>query len=181
MARPITAYPSRHSRMGRRFVRALLIAVIMLMTIGPGFGGGDSGPDQDSGGGCGGSDTYSDEVYAEFQDSDFTIEAGGYTDPVTGDSYIAHLLGGASNRTDLRLPGYTYFQGIIQADKHLTVAGQVRIVGALLGADAGTCSLYNGAMITTNAHALIGAGEALNGMPEGIRTRIRTWEEIPAP
>lgn len=63
------------------------------------------------------------------------------------------------------------------------MAGQVRILGGLLGADTpdAVVSFYNGAMITTNAHSFVGAGDALTGGPVGMRTRIRNMEEIPTP
>lgn len=160
-----------------------MIAFIMAFTMSPSFGG-DSGPDESDAGGCDGSDSqYSSEAYEDFKDSDMELQAGGYTETVSGDSYIDRMLGGTSNRTDPRLPGYSYFQGIIQANRHITIAGQVRVVGAVLGGDGtpgspGTCSLYSGAMVTTNAHALMGASDNLNDFPAGVRTRIRSWEEI---
>lgn len=151
----------------------------------PGYGNDDGG--EDGGGGCGGGNpnAYSNEIYSDYQTvyssgGNYNLTPGGFTDTASGDTYIKRLLSGTSNRLDVRLPGYSYFQGVVQSDKHLTVAGQVRIVGGVLGVDHGTCNLYSGAMVTTNAHAFMGASDSLTGLPDGIRTRIRTWEEIPA-
>lgn len=185
MASPFKTNSRRNPKLGRQSLKAFLIALILLITMSPGYGGGDSG--DDGGGGCGGGDrnAYSDEAYGDYEASyssgaGFNLSPGGFTDSASGETYIKRLLTGTSNRLDVRLPGYAYFQGIVQAEKHIMVAGQVRIVGGVLGADSGTCSLYSGAMVTTNAHALMGASDSMNGLPDGIRTRIRTWEEIPS-
>jgi hypothetical protein len=170
-----------------------MVAAIMLLTIQPGYGSGGTG--QDSGGGCGsgsGSGTGSvppsssrvaQEAYSDYSDATVTMNAASFAETLNGDTYVGQLLGDASNRLDPRLPGYSYFQGLIQANNHITVAGQVRVIGGILGADRSeaTTSLYNGAMITTNAHAFVGAGDALVDGPPGMRTRIRHMEEIPPP
>ena len=187
MAQQLSSHSATHPNLGRRPLKALLTTLILLITMGPGYGSDDGG--EESGGGCGGGANqsyYADEAYEDYEEAyergeGINLQAGGYTDTVTGDASIKRLLSGTSNRTDLRLPGYSYFQGVIQAKKHLMVAGQVRVVGAVLGSDEETASFYSGAMVTTNAHALVGAGASLDGMPAGIRTRIRAWEEVPAP
>jgi hypothetical protein len=175
-------------------VRRLVgILVILLLTIGPSYGGGGD-DDDDSGGGCGGGGGggggggapppgIASEAFADYSTTPITIASGTYTETINGGDFINQLLGDASNRFDPRLPGYSYFQGVIQAENHITVAGQVRIVGGLLGTDRAdaTASLYSGAMITTNAHGIVGAGSSLTGGPPGMRTRIRTMEEIPTP
>lgn len=177
---------------GPRARKALLILLIMAVTMAPGYGGGDSDPD--NGGGCGGAggggtptggvppSNVSSEAYNDYRDRTATISTGSFSETISGEAYIDRLLGGASNRPDVRLPGYSYFQGVIQAENHITITGQVRVIGAILGADRpnSTASLYSGAMVTTNAHALVGAGEALIDSRSGMRTRIRSWEEIPA-
>lgn len=162
----------------------------MAITMLPGYGGGDSDPE--GGGGCGGGgggaptagvppSNVSLEAYNDYRDRTTTISTGGFSQTIDGETYIGRLLGGASNRPDVRLPGYSYFQGVIQAENHITITGQVRVIGAILGADRpnSTASLYSGAMVTTNAHALVGAGDALVDPRDGMRTRIRNWEEIP--
>lgn len=176
-----------NSPRNRRLVQRILsILAILLLTIQPGYGGGEE--EEESAGGCGsGGEPVIDGLVASEVASDYatpiSVTAGSYSETIDGATYVSQLLGGASNRFDPRLPGYSYFQGVIQANNHITVVGQVRIVGALLGADRenGTVSLYSGAMITTNAHAVVGAGESLTGGPDGMRTRIRKLEEIPTP
>jgi hypothetical protein len=125
----------------------------------------------------------SSEVYNDYSGSAINIPAGGYTETLNGEDYIARLIGDASNRLDPRLPGYSYFQGLIQSANHITIAGQVRVVGGVMGADRtdATANLYGGAMVTTNAHAFLGAGDSLVGGPAGMRTRIRSMEEVPQP
>lgn len=106
-----------------------------------------------------------------------------YTETLDGDDYVIQLLSGVNVGIDLRLPGYSYFQGVIQAKNHVVVAGQVRIVGGIVGVDEpdATLNLYNGAMVTSNPHAFLGAEDSLSGGPAGMQTRIRTLEEIPNP
>lgn len=170
-------------------MKALLLAIIILFTVAPSYGSDDGGSD-DGGGGCGNSATrskYADEAYTDFEEAYKTdgpgiiLQAGGYTDAASGQVFIRRLLSGTSNRTDVRLPGYSYFQGVIQSDQHLMLAGQVRVVGALLGSEGKTVSLYSGSMVTSNAHAILGASASLSGLPDGIRSRIRSIEEIPTP
>ncbi len=183
---------NRAAAPGPRARKSLLVLLIMAITMMPGYGGGDSDPD--AGGGCGGGggggvpgggvppSTVAGEAFNDYKDRTNTIGTGAFSETINGEDYIGRLLGGASNRPDVRLPGYSYFQGVIQAQNHITITGQVRVVGALLGADRpnSTASLYSGAMVTTNAQALVGAGEALVDPRPGMRTRIRNWEEIPS-
>jgi hypothetical protein len=98
-----------------------------------------------------------------------------------GNDWIQSTLFGAPNRSDPRLPNYSYFQGLLQAKEHILVTGQVRIVGGVLGADNGVGAFYAGAMATTNPYAYTAAGPLLTGGPNGIRTRVGHWEEIPNP
>lgn len=137
--------------------------------------------------GCGGS---SNNVASEVVDDavasgrTLTISSSGYSQVVSPDELVDSIVrGGGSGRVDPRLPGYSYFQGIVQAKNHILLAGQVRVVGGVLGADEpdATVSLYRGAMITSNPDAFLGAGASLTGGPDGIRTRISSLEEIPSP
>lgn len=193
MAAKFPSYTRSNRRLGGRLTGVL---VILLFAIQPGYAGGGGGSSGGGGGGCGSSGgtssttTYTpptsvaSSVYNHYQNSLAADRVTGinYTDTLQGGLYVKQLFSGKSNRRDPRLPGYSYFQGLIQANNHITVAGQVRIVGGLLGADGGdsVVSLYNGAMITTNAHSFVGA-DALSGGPDGVRTRVRKLEEIPTP
>lgn len=165
-------------RKRRRQILAQALAIV-LFALAPSYAGGGGG-----GGGCSQSPT---NIASEVADS-FEGEAPPVTDlaPIVfhesldSDSYIERLLSGASNRFDARLPGYSYFQGVGQAYNHILVAGQVRVVGGILGADApnATASFYQGAMVTTNAHAFFGAGKSLTGGGDGVTTRIRSWRIV---
>lgn len=108
----------------------------------------------------------------------FDFEASGFEGTLQGDDWIQQLLFGSPDRSDPRLPNYSYFQGLAQAGEHVVIAGQVRVVGGVLGADSGVGSLYAGAMVTTNPYAFTGA-DGLVGGPPGIRTRVGHWEELP--
>ncbi len=110
-----------------------------------------------------------------------TFTTTGLNQTMNGNEWLQATLFGAPNRADPRLPNYAYFQGILQAKKHLLIAGQVRVVGGVLGSDNGVASFYAGAMVTTNPYAFTGAGPVLTGGPNGIRTRVGHWEEIPTP
>ena len=191
MATKFSPHSPSDRRLGRRLIGVL---AILLLVIQPGYSDPDDDGGGGGGGGCGGGggdDDYTPPsrvagaVYEHYQDSlaDARISAIGYTDTMQGGLYIKQLLGGGSNRFDPRLPGYSYFQGLVQANHHIPVAGQVRIVGGVRGADGtnSVVSLYNGAMITTNAHSFVGAGKALTGGPDGMRMRIRKMEEVPIP
>lgn len=123
---------------------------------------------------------------------DYLVDKGRYLEispvplsPLTdADAVVDNLiLGGDSGRVDPRLPSYSYFQGLVHARKHLWIAGQVRVVGGVVGVDGAnsTFSLYKGAMVTSNPDAFLGAGTALTGGPDGMRTRVASWEEIPNP
>lgn len=183
MATKLKSNPYGNRGLGRRWLIVVKALIILLLAMQPSLGGGD-GDDGDDGGGCSGSTkNYSKEVYDDYKDEAIDLPVAGYSETLNGNDYISQLLGGASNRFDPRLPGYSYFQGVLQADNHITIAGQVRVVGGIMGADRedATGNLYSGAMITTNAHAFLGAGEALDGGPPGVRTRIRDMEEIPNP
>lgn len=121
--------------------------------------------------------------------SDFPPVGGGATPTSTDtEEFVNDNIFNPSSRVDLRLPGYSYFQGIVQAETHLLVTGQIRIVGGILGAGdgsttstPGTVTLYRGAMVTSNPEAFLGAGTSLTNGPAGITTRISKWEEIPTP
>ena len=110
------------------------------------------------------------------------ISASTLTDTLDGDVYIKGLLSG-KGYSDVRLPGYSYFRGLIETRRHITISGQVRIVGGVLGVDGASAvaSLYDGAMLTTNPRAFVGAGNLLTGGPAGVKTRIRRWKEIKNP
>lgn len=130
--------------------------------------------------GCGGTvpDYIPEEVIRDMPEGAEHIVAPGLQEDIDGNNWITNLLFGAPNRADPRLPNYSYFQGLLQADRHIMVAGQVRIVGGMLGADHGVASFYAGAMVTTNPFSFSGAGPFLNGGPDGVRTRVAHWEEI---
>lgn len=112
--------------------------------------------------------------------SGFEFTASGLSQDIDAQSWLQQTLFGASGKADPRLPNYSYFQGLLQAKEHIVVAGQVRVVGGMVGADEGVASLYAGAMVTTNPFSFTGA-DGLTGGPAGIRTRIGHWEEIPTP
>lgn len=196
--------------MGQQLFLIFKLSLFLLLVV-PGFaggggsGGGGTGGGGDGGGGMGtggylggtGGTTgggsvgqggpapagISQEVFNDYYASDIDVTAETYLETVVGTEFVVRLLGRASNRRDVRLPGYSYFQGLIHSENHVTVAGQVRIVGGLLGTDRdfATANLYGGAMVTTNAHAFTGAGDSLKGGPAGMKTRIRNWKEIPNP
>ena len=111
------------------------------------------------------------------------IPSTSYAATLNGEQYIAQLLGAGGSRFDPRLPGYSYFQGLVQAENHVTIAGQVRVIGGVAGADDAdaTVNFYGGAMVTTNPHAYLGAGDSLTGGPAGMLTRIKTLEEVANP
>lgn len=196
MAKRIKSYTHRYRNLGKRHLRLFCqILVALLLAFQPALGGGggsggsgggcgSGGSGSGGGGGGGGHMNVSSEVSEDYSSSTAAdIAATGLVEGIDRDDYIAGLLGSASNRNDPRLPGYSYFQGVIQAQNHITIAGQVRIVGAVLGVEdpGATANLYNGAMVTSNAHAVTGAGLSLTGGPPGMRTRIKSLEEIPNP
>lgn len=112
---------------------------------------------------------------------DLDLVSEPHVDSFDDEIFIDSIVHGPPGRIDLRLPNYVYFQGVIQAEDHLVVAGQVRIVGGLLGAETGVAALYSGAMVTSNPQAFRDAGEALQGGPDGVSTRVRSWREVPNP
>lgn len=133
--------------------------------------------------GCGGDTSGSDPDYLPPElagAGGATFDALGFDGTIQGNDWITQLLFASPDRSDPRLPSYTYFQGLAQAGEHIVIAGQVRVVGGVLGADSGVGSLYAGAMVTTNPYAFTGA-EGLVGGPPGIRTRVGHWEELPGP
>ena len=129
------------------------------------------------------SNQVSQEVEDDYSSSGLPTEltAQALNQVVDGEELIEGTLFGAANRVNPRIPSYSYFQGMIQADQHLIVAGQVRVVGSVLGSPNGVVNLYSGAMITTNPQAYTTAGSAVTGGPAGMKTRIAKWEEIPTP
>ncbi len=188
MAQRFKKPPSATRELGRRTLNYLGVLFILLFVFQPGWAGSSSG--DDGGGGCSSSGSQSssssyiaDEVLATYSEGSPLMDLAGidYNESIESDGYVARLLGGASNRFDARLPGYSYFQGVAQANGHISLAGQVRVVGAVLGADMedATASFYQGAMVTTNAQAFFGAGSSLVGGPDGIQTRIKSWEIVP--
>ena len=167
-----------------------MLGIIVTLTIQPTLAFGSSGGG--GGGGCGGSsgavpaqnNAYiAGEVYDDYASAPVNIPATTYSGTLNGEQYIAQLLGDGGTRFDPRLPGYSYFQGLVQAENHVTIAGQVRVVGGVTGADDAdaTVNFYGGAMVTTNPYAFLGAGDSITGGPAGMLTRIRTLEEIPNP
>jgi len=131
------------------------------------------------------SNQVADEVKTDYQSTyqDLSVDAQAYSSNLDADAYIDALVRGGSSRLDPRLPNYTYFQGVIHAQNHIIVAGQVRVVGGLLGNEVSdaTTSLYRGAMVTTNPYAFTGAGDSMSGGTPGMKTRIDRWEEIENP
>lgn len=191
MANRVRSYSRRHRLLGRRHLKAVArILLILFLALQPGWAGSGKGGGSGSGGCSSGSSApdpnqVAQEVadtYSSLATPDDTAAAT-LSENINGDAYIAGLLSGASNRHDVRLPGYSYFQGVIHAENHVTVAGQVRVVGGILGVSRtnATANLYNGAMVTSNAHAVLGAGSDLVNGPAGIKTRIKTLEEVPSP
>lgn len=165
-----------------------MLAMIFTLTLQPTLAGGSSG----GGGGCGGSSAgvpaqnnayIAGEVYDDYASAPVNIGSTTYSNTLNGEEYIAQLLGDGGSRFDPRLPGYSYFQGLVQAENHVTIAGQVRVIGGITGADAAdaTVNFYGGAMVTTNPYAYLGAEDSLVGGPPGLLTRIKTLEEIPNP
>lgn len=135
--------------------------------------------------GCDPDDYVSNEVqsYAPSSPTFQDVDPTPYVETLDPQEYVVQLLSGVNVGVDLRLPGYSYFQGVIQANNHVVIAGQVRVVGGVIGVDApdATLNLYNGAMITSNPHSFLGAEDGLVGGPAGMYTRIRTLQEIPNP
>jgi len=97
------------------------------------------------------------------------------------DEIIDSTIHNAPGRVDIRLPNYVYFQGIVHAKNNFVMAGQVRVVGGVLGVENGVAALYSGAMVTANPGAFQDAADLLAGGPSGISTRVRKWEEVPNP
>ncbi len=124
-----------------------------------------------------------DEIISTVQSTGYSLNVSPspLNEDIDGDQWLDAILFGATARTDPRLPNYSYFQGLIEADKHIVIAGQVRIVGGVVGADTGVVALYAGAMMTANPYAFTGAGNSLTGGEPGIRTRVGEWKEIPNP
>lgn len=180
-----------NKRTVKRLRRAALILTILTLVFQPSLAWSSGGSRSGSGGGCsGGGGSYGSrdnyiatEVDADYNSDDILVTPITYTETLNGEDYISKLLGDGGSRFDPRLPGYSYFQGVIQAENHVTIAGQVRVVGAVMGADEtdATLNFYGGAMVTTNAHGILGAGDALIGGPAGIPTRIKSMEEVPNP
>jgi hypothetical protein len=114
---------------------------------------------------------------------DLDLTGPALASPSDRNEIIDAALHQAPGRVDLRLPNYSYFQGLIQVENHLVLAGQVRVVGGVLGGVAGgsggVSALYSGAMVTANPGAFEDAGDSLKGGPAGVKTRVRKWEEIP--
>ncbi len=170
----------RQKRRKRRRQILLQALLIVLFALAPSYAGGGGG-----GGGCSNtSSNFASEVTDTFEDEEPPITdlaALVLHESIDSDSYMERLLSGASNRFDARLPGYSYFQGVAQAYNHILVAGQVRVVGGVLGADVpnATASFYQGAMVTTNAQAFFGAGQSLTGGDDGVVMRIRSWRIVP--
>lgn len=136
--------------------------------------------------GCSTPDNIASEVVADATPGgrSITISSTGYSPVASPNEVVDSIVrDGGSGRVDPRIPNYSYFQGIVQAHNHIIVAGQVRIVGGILGADDtdATVSLYRGAMVTSNPDAFLGAGARLSGGEDGVRTRIDDLEEIPSP
>lgn len=122
-------------------------------------------------------DTFDDDGY--YPD----INQQPLNEQVNGNDFLTEMLFGGAARTDPRLPNYSYCQALLQAEEHIIVAGQVRVIGGLVGADSGVVSLYSGAMITANPYAYTGSGAGLtvaNG-GNGVKTRVGEWREIPTP
>lgn len=208
MATEIQVDSQRNRGLGQRLFLALHVLFLVLLLVAPGIaGGGGGGGGGSAGGGDGGMTTgggtggftgggtgggglggppappgIAQEVYTDYHAANLDVTADTYVEAVVGPNYMMQLLGGASNRMDVKLPGYSYFQGLIHSDNHVTIAGQVRVVGGVLGTDRSyaTANLYSGAMVTTNAHAFTGAGDSLKGGPAGMKTRIRNWKEVPS-
>ncbi len=187
-----------------------LLAITALLFLPVYAGGGGSGGGSGSGSGSGGNGGYkgiggigglrpdgggpfakpygtapagvAQELFNDYYNSNVNLSAGTFQEVLLGSEFTTQVTGAASNRLDVRLPGYTYFQGLIHADNHVTVAGQVRVVGGIVGSEReyATANLYGGAMITTNAHAFTGSGSALKGGPQGMKTRIKRWKEVPS-
>lgn len=154
-------------------MRVSLRALVGLVLLGLGLGcsGGQPAP------------YVPDEIVATVASTGYTLNVTStqLNEDIDGDQWLDAVLFGATARTDPRLPNYAYFQGLIQADEHIVIAGQVRIVGGVVGADSGVMALYAGAMMTANPYAYTGAGTSLTGGEPGIRTRVGEWKEIPNP
>lgn len=124
-----------------------------------------------------------DEVssYVSGLEREIDVDAVPLVEEIDANAFIDSIVREAPGRLDLRLPNYAYFQGIVQADKFVVLAGQVRVVGGVLGVDDpnGAAALYSGAMVTANPEAFLEADDTLIGGDAGLRTRVRSWREIP--
>lgn len=85
------------------------------------------------------------------------------------------------NRSSVRLPNYAYLQGLVQAKEHVSLIGQVRVVGGVLGVETGVAAFYDGAMVTANPYAFTYASKYLTGGSGGFRTRIGSMQEVATP
>lgn len=86
--------------------------------------------------------------------------------------YLDRLFRGElDTHSQLYIPGYAYFQGVVGSGGPVTVAGQVRVIG---GASGSSGKLQNGAMVTT-------APDYLEGRvtPSRNRFRVTEWKELP--
>ena len=131
--------------------------------------------------GCGGSGESGNlNIATEEFTSDDLDNLSGLTlnESIDGNEWLNRTLFSGSNRADPRLPGYSYFQGLVQSGQHVRVIGQVRVVGGIITTEEASASIASGAMITTNPYSFT-KSDGLTGGPEGIKTRVGHWEEIP--
>jgi hypothetical protein len=88
------------------------------------------------------------------------------------DYWTAAMLSPNSPKSALYIPNYSYHQGLVYSPKDITIVGQVRVIGGIVGQD--DVYINNGAMVTTNPEALQNRIQ-----PSRFRYQISNWKEVP--
>ena len=102
-----------------------------------------------------------------------TFQVKDLSDPIETTNYVQTFFDSAAKRgfdTNVGLPGYSYFQGMIIGRGKLDVVGQVRVVGGILA--AADSHLQGGAMVTTTPEAQIERVQAVRS-----RWQVESWVE----
>lgn len=88
--------------------------------------------------------------------------------------YLDHLFGSVNSQSNvnsnLGLPGYSYFQGLILSNSQVQIVGQLRVVGGV--STQASLDLMRGAMITANPESLVNRLQPNTG-----RWHVDSWQE----
>ena len=93
--------------------------------------------------------------------------------PANGNDYwTSVMLSPNSPKSALYIPNYSYYQGFVYSPRHISIIGQVRLIGGVASGE--NLFINSGAMVTTNPEA-----QQNRIQPGRFRYQITNWKEVP--